>query len=196
MLYYNTALPKMALPEYGRIVQNMVNFCMTIPDREERTACAYSIVETMKSLFPDLLGENGDDRKFWDHLNVISGFKLDIDFPCEVITEEFLHPRPSKIPYTASRLRHRHYGKIIEKMVERVAELEPGAEKDELISRIAHHLKKLMIAHNREAMTDEKVLRDLYAYSEGRIDLNPETYILHEFQVVEPVATSKKKKKK
>lgn len=196
MLYYNTALPQMALPEYGRNVQNMVDFCMTITDRDVRTSCAYAVVKVMSTLFPELKGENGDDRKFWDHINVMSGFKLDVDFPCEVIQAENLNPKPEKISYTASRFRYRHYGKIIERMVQRVAELEDGSEKEELVSRIAHHMKKLMIAHNAEAMTDAKVLRDLADYSEGRINLDPETYILHQFQVVAPQTPSKKKKKK
>lgn len=196
MLYYNTAQPKMALPEYGRTIQHMVDFCLTIADREERTSCAYAIVDTMSTLFPEFMGENGDTSKFWDHINVMSGFRLDIDFPCEVMTEEHLNPKPRKIPYTSSRLRYRHYGKLIERMVKEVADMEEGPEKDELVSMSANHLKKLLIAHNREAMTDAKVLRDLSDYSEGRIVLDPERYLLHEFNVVAPPAGSKKKKKK
>lgn len=169
---------------------------MTISDRERRTACAHAIVKTMAALFPEMKGEDGDMQKFWDHINVMSGFRLDIDFPCEVIREENLNPRPQKIPYSASRFRFRHYGKLIEQMVKRVAEMEDGPEKDELVSRMAHHLKKLMIAHNSEAMTNAKVLRDLSEYSGGVINLDPERYILHDFTIVAPPQASKKKKKK
>lgn len=169
---------------------------MTISDRERRTACAHAIVKTMAALFPEMKGEDGDMQKFWDHINVMSGFRLDVDFPCEVIREENLNPRPQKIPYSASRFRFRHYGKLIEQMVKRVAEMEDGPEKDELVSRMAHHLKKLMIAHNSEAMTNAKVLRDLSEYSGGVINLDPERYILHDFTIVAPPQASKKKKKK
>lgn len=186
----------MPLPEYGRNIQHMVDFCMTIPDRDRRTACAHAIVRTMATLFPEMRGENGDMQKFWDHINVMSGFRLDIDFPCDVIREENLNPRPKKISYPSSRFRFRHYGKLIEQMVKRVAEMENGVEKDELVSRMAHHLKKLMIAHNSEAMTNAKVLRDLDEYSDGAISLDPEKYILHDFTIVTPPQTSKKKKKK
>ena len=196
MLYYNTALPHLSLPEYGRTVQNMINFCMTITNLDERTACAYAIVDTMKTLFPDLIGDGGDDRKFWDHINVMSGFKLDIDFPYEVITQEQRNPKPAKIPYTASRLRYRHYGKIIERMISKVADLPDGPEKDELVSMLANHLKKQLIAHNPEAASNAKALYDLADYSQGRIALDPDTYILHEFNIVPPPATGKKKKKK
>lgn len=192
MLYYNTGMPDLPMPEYGRNIQQMVDYCVSIPDREERTHCAHSIVAVMANMFP----ENRDIQKFWDHVNVMSGFKLDIDFPVEVIGEEGMHPKVSKIPYTLSRFRYRHYGKIIEAMIDKVAAMEDGEEKDDLISMIAHHMKKLMMVHNKEGMTDAKILRDLYVYSGGRIDLNPETYVLREFKEIKEPAPQKKKKKK
>lgn len=81
-------------------------------------------------------------------------------------------------------------------MIDRVAEMEDGEDKDALISMIAHHMKKLMLAHNREGVDDARILRDLAEYSKGRIVLDPKTYILHEFRDVTPVETQKKKKKK
>ena len=36
MLTYNTQLKKLLLPEYGRNIQQMVDHCLTIEDREER----------------------------------------------------------------------------------------------------------------------------------------------------------------
>ena len=32
---YNTQLPKMIIPEYGRNIQHMINHCCAIEDREE-----------------------------------------------------------------------------------------------------------------------------------------------------------------
>ena len=81
-------------------------------------------------------------------------------------------------------------------MIDKVAAMEDGEEKDDLISMIAHHMKKLMMVHNKEGMTDAKILRDLYVYSGGRIDLNPETYVLREFKEIKEPAPQKKKKKK
>ena len=52
MLTYNSQLKKLALPEYGRNIQQMVDYCCTIADREERNKCAYSIINTMSNLFP------------------------------------------------------------------------------------------------------------------------------------------------
>lgn len=198
MLPYNTDMESILLPEYGRHIQGLVDYCVGIPDREERTACAYAIAETMAGIFPELLGENNDYSKIWDQLNIMSRFKLDIDFPCEVITAEKLNPKPDKIPYTSSDMRFRHYGKNIEKMISIVADLEDGEEKDVLISMLAHHMKKLMLQHNKEGVDDAKILRDLALYSGGRINLDPSTYLLHEYREapVQQRTANKRKKRK
>lgn len=197
MIPYNTDLEPLLLPEFGRTLQKMVDYCVALEDREERNHCAYTIADIMAGCYPELVGEGGDMRKVWDEINILSRFELDVDFPCEVITEEKMHPKPERIPYTASPMRFRHYGKNIERMIECVADMEPSAERDELISMIAHHLKKLMLTHNKEGVDDAKILRDLALYSGGRINLDPETYILHEFkEAPAPKQNNKKKKKK
>lgn len=197
MLPYNTDMEPVLLPEYGRHIQGLIDYCVGIPDREERTACAYAIADTMAGIFPDLVGENNDYSKIWDQLNIMSRFELDIDFPCEVITAEKMHPRPDKLPYNSSDMRFRHYGKNIEKMISIVAALEDGEEREVLISMLAHHMKKLMLQHNKEGVDDAKILRDLSLYSGGRIDLDPQTYLLHEFrEAPQPQRNTKKKKRK
>lgn len=196
MLTYNTQLKPLALPEYGRMIHQMVEYATQIPDRDERTRCAFAIAKIMKNLFPQEFASPDGERKMWDHINIISDFKLDIDFPVEVSSAEALHPKPEPIPYGDQNIRHRYYGKNIQLMIDRVAELEEGPEKDSLISMIAHHMKKLMFTHNKEGVNDARILRDLAEYSKGRIQLDPETYILHEFREIEPVQNGKKKKKK
>lgn len=196
MLPYNTDMEPMLRPEYGRHLQGLVEYCVAIPDRDERTACAYAIADTMAGIFPELVGPDDDYRKVWDEINIMSRFKLDIDFPCEVITAEKMNPKPEKLPYTASSMRFRHYGKNIEKMISIVASLEDGEEKDQLVSMLANHMKKLMLQHNREGADDAKVLRDLAAYSDGAISLDPSNYLLHEFREIQPLKQNPKKKKK
>lgn len=196
MLTYNTQLKPLALPEYGRMIHQMVEYATQIPDRDERTRCAFAIAKIMKNLFPQEFASPDGERKMWDHINIISDFKLDIDFPVEVSSAEAIHPKPEPIRYGDQNIRHRYYGKNIQLMIDRVAELEEGPEKDSLISMIAHHMKKLMFTHNKEGVNDARILRDLAEYSKGRIQLDPETYILHEFREIEPVQNGKKKKKK
>lgn len=186
MIPYNTDMSKIPLPEYGRNMQGMVDYCVSIEDREERTRCAYTLASIMADKFPELVGEGKDYSQIWDRLNIMSGFKLDIDFPCEVITSEKMNPVPEKIPYVTTPIRLRHYGRHIEEMIAKVAEMEESEEKALLISLIAHHMKKLQFTHNKEGVDDAKILRDLRDYSQGAINLDPATYLLHEFREEEP----------
>lgn len=196
MLPYNTDMEPVILPEFGRNLQGLVDYCVRIPDREERTACAFTIADTMAGLFPELVGENRDYSQIWNQINIMSRFKLDIDFPYEVVTEDKLHPTPSPLPYTASDMKFRHYGKNIEKMIEVLSDLDEGEEKELLISMIANHMKKLMLQHNPEGVDDAKILRDLALYSKGRISLDPKQYVLHEFKEIPLPQANKKKKRK
>lgn len=192
MLRYNTQKAPLKLSEYGRNIQNMVDHCLSIEDRELRTSCAYAVVHYMNNLFPNIT----DKKILWDHLNVMSGFQLDIDWPVEVIGEEELHPHPAVIPYSDNKMRWRHYGRNIEEMIQKVADMEESEDKDKLISMIAHQMKKLQLAYNKEGVDDAKILRDLAIYSEGKIDLDPSKYLLHEFKENPVPANNSKKKKK
>lgn len=197
MLPYNTDMEPVRLPEYGRNIQGLIDYCISIPDKEERTACAYAIADTFASLYPSLIGDNQDYSNIWNQIQIMSNFKLDIVFPCEVISEEKMHPTPERLPYSGSDIRFRHYGRNIEKMIEEIAELEEGEEKHNLISMVANHMKKLMLQHNPEGVDDAKILRDLNVYSKGKINLDPENYALHQFtEFSEPHIINKRKKRK
>lgn len=179
---YNTRQRPLILAEYGRNVQNMVDFCLSIPDREERTLCAYAIIGVMRKLTPQQANTPEKEQKLWDHLNIMSNFTLDVDFPMPVAGPDEHAIKPERIPYSSDRILWRHYGKNIEQMVQRVANLPEGEDRDILISMIAHHMKKLQFIHNKEGVDDAKILRDLAIYSGGKIDLDPATYLLHEFK--------------
>lgn len=197
MLLYNTQLKKLILPEYGRNIQQMVDYCMTIEDRDERTHCAYTIIDTMITMFPEVRNEADYERKLWDQLAIMSDFNLDIDYPFDVVKEENLETKPEPIHYELEKIKFRHYGKIIERMIARAAEYPEGEERDALVMLLANHMKKLIYQINNEDVDDRKIFNDLYHYSRGAIRLDPETHKLHEYQVVvQPQATGKKKKKK
>ena len=41
-------------------------------------------------------------HKLWDHLAIMSGFELDIDYPYEIIRKDNLVTRPDHIPYSTA----------------------------------------------------------------------------------------------
>lgn len=177
---YNTQQKKLIMPEYGRNVQQMIDHCVSIEDREERTRCANTIINIMGNLFPHLRDVDDFKHKLWDHLAIMSDFKLDIDYPYEIIRKENLRTKPDRIPYTLTPIRYRHYGKTLERMIKKCEDYPDGPERDQLISLLANHMKKSFLTWNREVVDDDKIFKDLREYSHGKIDLSPETFRLKE----------------
>ena len=167
MMEYNTKQKRLPLPEYGRSVQKMVDHALTIENREERQTCAETIVRIMKSMFPDLPDQ---ERKLWDHLAIMSDFQLDIDYPCEVIKPEEFHVAPQQLSYRNSEIRNRHYGRIVEEMIDHALTLEEGEEKNQFVELILIQMKKNYIAWNKDGVEDRKIIEDLKAYTAGAID--------------------------
>ena len=197
MLTYNSQLKTLVLPEYGRNIQQMVDHCLTIEDRDERTRCAFTIVQNMSNMFPQLRAETDYQHKLWDHLMIMSGFQLDVDFPFDdIIREENLETKPEPIHYELQRIEMRHYGKNIERLIERAATYPQGEERDALVMLLANHMKKLIFQISNEDVEDAKIFKDLAFYSKGEIRLDPSTHRLHEYKIVKPAQTTGKKKKK
>ena len=177
---YNTQQKKLIMPEYGRNVQQMIDHCVSIEDREERTRCANTIINIMGNLFPHLRDVDDFKHKLWDHLAIMYDFKLDIDYPYEIIRKENLRTKPDRVPYTLTPIRYRHYGKTLERMIKKCEDYPDGPERDQLISLLANHMKKSFLTWNKEVVDDDKIFKDLREYSRGRIDLSPETFRLKE----------------
>ena len=193
MIPYNTGLENLVLPEYGRLIQDMVRICSQIEDRNERNILASSIVETMKSMTHEK-GKMTDDRKYWDHIFLISGGALDVDYPYGRPDEQSFTSRPKKIPYSTSNFGKRHYGNILQKMVREIAATPNSPEKDACVELLATHIKKLLVINNSENISDERVFSDLEKISEGNISVGEGVFILPEFKE-EKIAKSNKKKK-
>ena len=196
MVEYNSDRSQLALPEYGRNIQQMVDHCVTIEDREERTRCAYSIVQVMGNIVPQLRDEADSKHILWDHLAIMSDFKLDIDYPYEIINESKLGVKPELIPYQTENLKHRHYGKIIVDMIHEACNYPEGEERDSLVMLIANHMKKVLLSISKDGVDDERIFNDLREISEGKIDLDVSTCQLHEFKEAPVAVTGKKSKKK
>ena len=126
MLTYKNQLKEMVLPEYGRNIQNMVDFCLTIEDRDERTRCARSIVDAMQILFPTQIDQQTYRRKLWDHLAIISNYQLDVDIPFELVKPDSFDEKPQPVSEGATMIRRRHYGHLVEAMIAKAATMEDG----------------------------------------------------------------------
>lgn len=172
MLEYNSQQKQLVLPEYGRNVQQMVDHCLTIEDREERTRCAHTIVNIIGNLVPHLRDIDDFKHKLWDHLAIMSDFKLDIDYPCEIVRKESLDTKPERIPYSTSSICYRHYGKFTEEMLSKAQSMPDGEERDALVDMLANYMKRSYLTWNKDNVDDEKIWQDVRDYTHGSIHIN------------------------
>ena len=207
MQKYNTQMPAVKLPEYGRNLQNLVEYCMTIPDRQKRTRYAYGIVSIMKDLLPDSQQIENVDQILWDHLALLSNYTLDIDYPVEITPQQMLEERPQTLPNPQScRIRWRMYGKVVEDMVQKACAMTDGEQRLRLFELCANHMKlHFHKTHPNADEDDNKIIQDLDQYTDYKF--SEEIYQVFLFSVKELqenvqynpnnlVVTAKKKKKK
>lgn len=177
---YNTQLKRLVLPEYGRNIQNMVDHALTIEDKVERTRCANTIIDLMGNMFPHLRNVEDFRHKLWDHLAIMADFKLDIDYPYEIVKKENLYNRPDNVSYKTKRVAYKHYGRYIEDLIEKCTPMKPGRERDSLVSMIGNQMKKSFLTWNKETVDDKKIIDDMRELSRGDISLNPDVFRLSE----------------
>jgi hypothetical protein len=189
---YNTSRKKLAMPEYGRNIQNMVDLLLKIEDRETRNKAAKSIVEIMGNLYPYLRDVPDFKHKLWDHLAIMSGFKLDIDFPYDPPSLEILKEKPKRVPYLQSDLKYRYYGKTMSLMIKKAIEYEDGPEKDILIYQLANHMKKSYLTWNKDTVDDTIIFEDMANMSKGL--LKPPVFELADVKVTQPKQQYQKQK--
>jgi hypothetical protein len=162
---YNTSRPKLILPEYGRNIQKMVEYIMSVADREERNRLAQAVIIIMGNMNPHLRDINDFKHKLWDHLAIMSDFQLDIDYPYEIPRPEEFTEKPRRVSYNSKQTKFRHYGHIVESLIAEAVKLPEGEDKDTLTRLIANHMKKSYLTWNRDSVTDEIIFNDLYEIS-------------------------------
>ena len=168
-LEYNTVRPHLRLTEYGRNIQKMINHAIEEEDREKRNIIARAIIAVMGQLNPHLRDVHDFTHKLWDHLFIISDFKLDVDSTYPKPSKETLTETTEKINYPRKDIKYLHYGKNIELMISKAIKMENGSEKDALIEVIANLMKKFYVNFNRENVTDEIIFEQLEKLSNGEI---------------------------
>lgn len=172
IMEYNTSREKLVLPEYGRNIQKMIELTIAENDRDKRNKMAQAIIAIMGNMNPHLRDIADFKHKLWDHLAIISDFKLDIDSPYENPSIEKLKEKPEIVPYNTQKIKFKHYGKTIEKLIDEAVKMEDPEKKEVLIQMLANHMKKSYLTWNKEAVSDEQIFSDLNVISDGKIQLN------------------------
>jgi hypothetical protein len=184
----------MALPEYGRNVQKMVDHTKTIKDREERNRAARTIIQIMGNLNPQLRDIGDIKHKLWDHLALIANFDLDIDSPYPAPEPSKFIEKPRQIPYHQGEIRYLHYGRLIEMMIDAASGMKEGEEKEYFTSLILNQMKKSYITWNRSQVSDEVIIGDMKLLSGGKLKMTEGIKILEVKELVPPVKKKQQNK--
>jgi len=180
---YNTQRPQMKLPEYGRTIQQMVDYCCTIEDREERTKAAYSVIAIMGNMNPHLRDVADFKHKLWDHLAIMSDFKMDIEWPYPLPDMALLSEKPEKLPYSDNSFKFRHYGKFIEEILKKLNEIEEPEKRNALLEMMANHMKRSYMVWKKENISDDIIFKELAIITRGKAEV-PEGLKLGDFREV------------
>ena len=167
----------MIIPEYGRHIQKLVDHASKIESKEERNEMAQAIIEVMGQLNPHLRDVADFKHKLWDHLFIMSDFKLDVHSPYPKPIAENFESKPNKMEYPDQNIRFKHYGGGVEKLIEAAVAMEAGEEKDALLLSIGNLMKKHYLSWSRNSCDDQQIISDMKRISRGKIEL-PEDFEL------------------
>ncbi|MCC6384553.1 MAG: DUF4290 domain-containing protein [Bacteroidia bacterium] len=197
---YNSQRQPLIISEYGRIIQKMINHAVTIEDRESRNKAARTIVSIMGSLNPHLRDVADFKHKLWDHLFIMSGYKLDVDspYPKPLPREGRIKPKP--VPYPHHEIKYKYYGKTLETMIEHISNMEEGEKKDALVQGIANFMKFQYLSWNKDSVEDNVIFDHLKELSGNKITIREDLKLSQNLSITNrnsgTFGSSKKKKKK
>ncbi len=183
-LTYNSRRPDLVIPEYGRVVHDLIAHAITIEDKEERTKCAHAIVSVMRTLVPGSKEMTDHEEKLWGHLYVMSNWALDIDgpFPPPARPEE--DPGPERLTYVQLSKRPSFYGRIVEDLIEKAKVMPEGEERNALSMMIANLLKRQYLTWNKGAVDDPLIRAQLREMSGGTLDVPAEVELVSSSEIL------------
>lgn len=176
---YNTTREPLVIREYGRHIQKMVDFVMTIEDRDKRTRNAHTIIELMGFLNPQLKTIEDYKHKLWDHLYLISDFKLDVDSPYPRPVKEDYIEKPDPIPYPHKTPTYNHLGRNIETLIEKAMKEEDEEKRQGLANAIAYYMKLTYSNWHKELVHDDNIQSELSSISGGKLTFDTRPHIKH-----------------
>lgn len=168
-LYYNTEREKLQMPEYGRIILNMVEQVKEIPDKAKRSEQAKAVVRVMELLNPQVHTQENYEQKLWDHLFMIAGYDLDIDSPFPAPHPEAMEVPPMTIPIDKTPVRASHYGRNIESIIDLISNEPEGGVKRSMLRSLAIYMRQQYLIWNKDSVADETIFADIEKLSGYRI---------------------------
>ena len=168
---YNSSRDKLVMKEYGRHVQKIVENCVKVKDRDKRNEFAKELIELMGQLNPHLRNVEDFRHKLWDHLFIMSDYKLDVDSPYPIKSKSEIEKRPKRLPYPQSKIRFKHYGKNVEALVAKAITTEDPEKRAGFTECIGNFMKLVYQNWSKESVNDETIKNDIRLLSKGALQV-------------------------
>ena len=176
---YNTTRNHLEIREYGRHIQKMVEYVLTLEDKEKRQKNAYALIELMGFLNPHLKNVEDFRHKLWDHLFLISDFKLDVESPYPIPTRETLKAKPEQLAYPKRYPKYNHLGKNIEIVIDKALKEEDSEKRQGFANSIAYYMKLTYSNWHKELVHDDNIQTELSSITKGELEFNNRPFIKH-----------------
>ena len=167
------------MPEYGRNVQKMVEYLITVDDREKRLKQAEVIIELMGTLNPHLKTIEDYKHKLWDHLYQMTDFNLDVDSPYPCPTPEMVFKKPEVLPYPQESIQHRHLGKNIQALLDKAMTETNEETRHGLTQAIGYYMKLAYANWHKEPVHDDMIKNELAEITGGLLKYETGGYRVH-----------------
>ncbi|MEE2953640.1 MAG: DUF4290 domain-containing protein [Bacteroidota bacterium] len=170
-MQYNTQREPLIIPEYGRTVHKMIQHACSIQDLEERKKCVDSVIKFMGKMNPHLRDVKEFTHKLWDHLYIMSEFKINIESPYPMPEVSKLQEKPNKLEYITKTSKFSFYGSTIEEMIEIAINMSDAEKQKSLTGMIANHMKKCYLLFNKDSVDNQTISLHLEKLSNGKLSL-------------------------
>jgi hypothetical protein len=177
---YNTGRGLLQMREYGRHVQKMVDYLLTIEEPNTKQRNAEAVIELMSFLNPQLKIMEDYRHKLWDHLYYMSDFKLEVEnSPYPKPDPETYKSKPKPIPYPKRHPRYNHLGKNLELVIDKAMKEENPEKKSGFAHVIAHYMKLAYSTWHKELVHDDTIRQELNAITKGELEFTNTPYVRH-----------------
>jgi hypothetical protein len=166
---YNTTRNQLAMREYGRHIQKLIEQLLTIDDPERRQRNAQAVIELMGFLNPHLKNVEDFRHKLWDHLFLISDFKLEVKSPYPIPTKETLKAKPKPLKYPKRYPKFSHLGKNLEVIITKALKEENPDKRLGFANAVAYYMKLAYNNWHKEIVHDDAIQSELTNITDGQL---------------------------
>ena len=174
---YNVTRNYLVMREYGRHIQKMIEYLLTIDDPEERQKNAQVVIELMGFLNPHLKNVEDFRHKLWDHLFLISDFKLEVKSPYPIPTRETLKTKPDPLPYPKRHPKFSHLGKNLEIVIDKALKEDNPEKRLGFANAIAYYMKLAYNNWHKELVHDDAIQGELTNITEGQLEFTNTPFV-------------------